>query len=354
MSVQERYIVLTEGNTHPTPAKLASALLRYRPETVCALIDSEQAGRDASGPMNCAAGVPIVASLKDGLIYRPDTLVLGTTPPGGVLPNAWRIIVLDAIRHGLNIMSGMHTLLCEDPDLVREAARHQVRLFDLRKSPDTLGVNQGRAGRTAVFRIHTVGSDCNCGKKVVALELDRELRRRGYSSRFVATGQSGIAVSGHGIAVDHVMSYYVSGAAEHLVLENAPGVDTLVLEGQGSILHPMYSGVTLGLLHGFMPQALVLCHQPDRTFMRGTSVAVPPLSTVIELYESLCRPLFTGRVVGIALNLMAYDDTDAERLIQEIQDRTGRFTTDVIRHGAGGLLDVISSYRESLDSKHKL
>lgn len=354
MSVQERYIVLTEGNTHPTPAKLASALLRYRPETVCALIDSEQAGRDASELMQCAAGVPIVASLNDGLKYHPDTLVLGTTPPGGVLPDAWRAIVLDAIRHGLDIMSGMHTLLSEDPDLAREAARHQVRLIDLRTPPDTLGVNQGRAGQTRVFRIHTVGSDCNCGKKVVAMELDRELRRRGYSSRFVATGQSGIAVSGRGIAVDHVISDYVSGAAEQLVLEHARDVDTIVLEGQGSILHPMYSGVTLSLLHGFMPQALVLCHQPDRTLMRGTSVPVPPLSTLIDLYESLSRPLFHTRVVGIALNLMAYDDADAERLIQEIQNRTGRLTTDVVRHGAGTLLDGILNYRDAMDSKHKL
>jgi len=347
-SMERRCLVLTQGQTHPTPAKLAAALLRYKPESVIALLDPENAGRDAFALLQVGKGIPIVASLKDALLLRPDTLVLGITPSGGQLPENWRQIILQAISAGLNIVSGLHSFLNDDPEFATAAQRYHVQLVDLRKPPDDLTVNTCRARHTKTLRIHTVGTDCNCGKKVTAIEIDRALRASGRNSVFVATGQSGILVSGRGIALDRVVADFVAGAAERLVLENTE-YDYLCLEGQGAIIHPLYSGVTLSMLHGFMPQALILCHQPDRTIMRGTpDIPVPPLEEMIRLYEQITAPVYPARVIGIALNLMAFPENVVSDMIHATEEKTGLPVTDVIRAGAGKLVDAILEFEKKL------
>jgi len=345
--MNQRYLILTEGQTHPTPAKLAAGLLRYRPEWVVALLDSTQAGRDTGELMNVGHGIPVVGSIEDALPLNPTALVIGITPAGGQLPQEWRSMILTAMQHGLDIISGMHTLLSEDEEFVSASKKYGVELVDLRKPPDSLTVNQCRAQKTPTFRIHTVGTDCNCGKKVTALEIERELRKRGRNATFIATGQTGILISGKGIAMDHVISDFVSGAAERLVLENAD-YDYLVIEGQGSIAHPLYSGVTLSMLHGFAPQALILCHQVDRKIMRGTKdTPVPSLRKMIDLYERVTEPVYLGRIVGISLNCATLSDKEAKREIERVEKQLSLPTTDVIRFGPDKLVDAILEFEKS-------
>ncbi len=351
--LHRRYIILTEGQTHPTPAKLAASVLRYRPEQVVALLDSTKAGGDAGEFMGCGQGVPIVAALDDGIRLGADALLLGITPAGGLVPQEWESLIESAIDRGLAVISGMHSLLCDRQDWVARAKASGAELIDLRLPPADIGVNGCRAVQHAGLRVHTVGSDCNCGKKVTALEIERELRRQGYSTEFLATGQSGIAISGRGIAMDHVIADYVAGAAERLVLENRDR-DILLIEGQGAITHPLYSGVTLSMLHGFAPHVLILCHQVNRRIMRGTvDTPVADLRDLISLYEQISAPVFPARVVGIALNTMGLSEEQARQALAEIRDRCDLAVTDVLRWGPAPLVDALRPWIESKKIKGK-
>ena len=340
-----KYLILTQGNTHPTPAKLASTVLRYRPESVVGLLDSDTAGQDARDLMRCQRSVPIVASLQEGLALSPNALLIGITPPGGRLPEEWNSLITDSIKAGLNIVSGMHEFLSDHAEYLSLASRHGVRLIDLRRSPDNLTVNKGAAAEALCFRVHTVGTDCNCGKKVTSLEICQLLKNRGQDCEFLATGQSGILISSKGIAMDHVVSDFVAGAAEMLVLENRKH-DILVMEGQGSLVHPMYSGVTLSMLHGFMPHALVLCHQLGRRIMRGTrSTPMPAIDKMIQLYEAVTEPVFPARVIALSINSMSVGVDEARDAIAAAEDRYQLPATDVIRFGAEKIVTALTDYR---------
>ncbi len=350
--MERRYLVLTQGQTHPTPAKLAATLLRYKPEWVVALLDTENAGRTADELMNVGKGVPIVGGITEALPLKPTALVIGITPPGGRLPDGWRSVILEAIRAGMDVIGGLHSFLNKDSEFMQAAQKHNVRLTDLRKPPDDLSVNQCRAGLTNTLRIHTVGSDCNCGKKVTAIELDWALRETGKKSAFIATGQSGILISGRGIALDRVISDFVAGAAERLALENKE-YDYLCIEGQGSITHPLYAGVTLSMLNGFMPQCLILCHQPDRTIMRGTpGIPVPDINKLIDLYERITEPVYKTKVIGIALNLMSYSDKEAAELAAKTEAETGLPATDAIRFGTEKLIKAVFAFESKMKQDH--
>ena len=192
------------------------------------------------------------------------------------------------MKAGLSLEAGLHTQLVDDPELRDAAERAGVELRDLRVAPKDLTVPQGPYSRPDSVRVvHSVGSDTAIGKKVVTLELDRAARERGLRSVYVPTGQTGVAIAGWGIAVDHVISDYVAGASERLVHEGAERGDLLFVEGQGALFHPAYSGVTLGLLHGSAPDVLILVHKPNATHNRNyPELAIPPLNELIEAYES--------------------------------------------------------------------
>jgi uncharacterized NAD-dependent epimerase/dehydratase family protein len=342
-----RLVILTEGQTHPTPAKMAAGVLRFRPQDVVALLDSQKAGMDAAALMGVGQGIPIISDLALAHNIGANTLLLGITPAGGQLPTAWRQTILQAITLGMDVISGMHTFLNDDLEFKNAAASAEANLFDLRRTPDDLTVSQCRSALTSTFRIHTVGTDCNCGKKVTAIYIHRELQRRGLSSEFIATGQTGVLISGKGMALDRVIGDFISGAAERLVLENQI-YDYLVIEGQGSLTHPLYAGVTLSMLYGFAPQALILCHQVDRSVMRGTpNTPVPSVQTMIDLYERITQPVYPARVLGIALNMMNItDDHAAREHVERTHKETGLPVTDVVRLGAANLVDAILQYQK--------
>jgi uncharacterized NAD-dependent epimerase/dehydratase family protein len=284
-----------------------------------------------------------VATVSDALCFNPTTAVVGVATQGGRFPPEWRELLKSSISKGLDVESGLHEFISDDPELVELAARHGVELRDLRKPPAELNVPTGENLRIPAQIALTVGSDCAIGKKTVALELDLEARRRGLASVFVPTGQTGIAIAGWGIAVDAVVSDFLAGAAEQLVVEGyRRGGELLFVEGQGSLTHPAYSGVTLGLIHGAAPHVFVLCHKAGATEIEGyPGHLLPSLPELIELHERIALSLRPARVACLALNTDGLDDESARGAIAAAAAETGLPAGDPVRFGAGPLLDAV-------------
>jgi uncharacterized NAD-dependent epimerase/dehydratase family protein len=341
MLENRRILLLTDGHLGVFSSKTAVSILRYRARDVVAILDRAAAGRDPAEIVGVGAGIPIVGSVEEALPYEPRSLLIGIAPPGGGLPEDWRGFLREAIERGLDILSGLHVMIADDPELGPLARARGVAIADVRRPPDAIPLGANLARTLPVTRVLTVGSDCNCGKMVAAIEIADELERRGRRARFLATGQTGILLSGYGIAVDRVISDFVAGAVEKLLLENQHH-EAVLIEGQGSLYHPAYSGVTLSLMHGSAPHALVLCHQATRrTLRRHDEVPIPPLSEIIDLHERIMAPLFPSKVVGIALNCVDLSDESARDAVDRAAAQTGLPATDVIRFGAGPLADVI-------------
>jgi uncharacterized NAD-dependent epimerase/dehydratase family protein len=332
------YLILAEGHSDdPHYGKTARGVIRYGPHPVVAVVDSMRPGTTLDG-------VPVVGSIEEGLALgeRPTTALVGVAVAGGRLPPEWRLIIRTCIEAGLDVESGMHEFLADDPEFAELAREHRVELRDLRKPPADLSVSTGANLEHDATVVLTVGSDCAIGKKTVAIELDREARRRGLRSVFVPTGQTGIMIAGWGIAVDAVVSDFLSGAAERLVVEGARRGDLLFVEGQGSINHPQFSGVTLGLYHGSAPHALVLCHMAGETEIEGCpGHAIPPLAELVELHERLALPARPARVAAVALNTRRLDEEAARRAIEEAREETGLVADDPVRFGPGRVLDAV-------------
>ena len=281
--------------------------------------------------------------MNDALCFDPTVAIVGVATAGGRFPPAWRELLGTCIAKGLDVESGLHEFISDDPELVELASRHGVELRDLRKPPEGLNVPTGANLEVDASIVLTVGSDCAIGKKTVAVELDLEARRRGLPSVFVPTGQTGIAIAGWGIAVDAVVADFLAGAAERLVVEGAErGGKLLFVEGQGSLVHPMYSGVTLGLVHGSAPHLFVLCHVPGSTEIEGCpGHPIPPLQELIELHERIALPRRRAKVACIALNTGRLDESAAQGAISCTEAETGLPADDPVRFGSGKLLDSI-------------
>ena len=343
--MSERLAIFAEGLFAGHHGKTAHGVIRYGTREVVAVIDSTQAGRTAVEVVPFSRrDVPIVATLREAIDLGANALLMGVAPTGGKLDPAWRAVLLEAIGAGLHVEAGLHTQLHEDPQLRRAATRAGVALRDLRAAPPDLTVPQGPNSRPGSVRVvHSVGSDTVIGKKVVTLELDRAARERGLRSVYVPTGQTGVAIAGWGLAVDHVISDYVAGAGERLVHEGAERGDLLFVEGQGALFHPAYSGVTLGLLHGSAPDLLVLVHKAGASALRNyPDLPIPPLAELVAAYEGVARHVRPARVAAIALNTADLDtDEDAREAIAAAQAETGLVADDVVRFGPERVLDAV-------------
>jgi D-glutamate N-acetyltransferase len=334
----KRYLILAEGRSaDPHYGKTARGIVRYAPTPTVAILDSTRTGESEQG-------IPVVGTVEEALAFGPTTAVVGVATQGGRFPPAWRELLRRCIAAGLDVESGLHEFVSDDPELSELARRQRVELRDLRKAPPDLSVPTGANLEVDATIVLTVGSDCAIGKKTVALELDLEARRRGLESVFVPTGQTGIAIAGWGIAVDAVVADFLAGAAERLVVEGAArGGKLLFIEGQGSIVHPMYSGVTLGLLHGAAPHALVLCHLAGATEIEGCpGHPILALGELVELYERVSLPRRPAKVACIALNTAPIEaDDDARAAAAAVEQETGLPADDPVRFGAGRLLDSV-------------
>jgi len=350
------FTILAEGAFGVETAKTASAAIRYARERVRSVIDTQYAGQTVGDTIGFGGGIPVVATLEHALALgpRPDVLLIGIAPQGGALPDVWRPTLTQALETGLDIWAGLHTFLSDDDELSACARSNGRELRDLRKPPDDLGVGTGRARSTAAMRLLTVGTDCNTGKMTTALELMRGLEGRGLATGFAASGQTGILLTGSGIAVDAVVSDFVSGAAERITIEAAEGRDIVLVEGQGSLMHPGYSGVTLGLLHGSIPHAMILTWMPSRATIYGGNhewVDLPDLDVVVRRYEDALAwvcPEIEGTVIGVSLATWDIGEREARDAVAHAETVTGLPATDPIRFGIEPLADAVQSRYESL------
>jgi uncharacterized NAD-dependent epimerase/dehydratase family protein len=332
-----RYLILAEGKSADSHfGKTARGVMRYAPEKVVALLDSERAGETEEG-------FPIVGTVEEALAFTPTTALIGVATQGGRLPPGYRDLVKSAIENGLDAENGLHEFLTEDAELVELARKHDVELRDLRKPPADLNVPTGANLEVPGTIVLAVGSDCAIGKMTVAIELDREARRRGIKSEFVPTGQTGIAIAGWGISVDAVVADFIAGAAERLVVEaSRRGGELILVEGQGSLLHPQYSGVTLGLFHGSAPHKLVLCHMAGERYVdEDERFPIPPLSELVELHERMSLLARPAKVVCIALNTRNLSEDEAREAVRLAEQETGLPTSDAVRFGAEPLVDAL-------------
>jgi uncharacterized NAD-dependent epimerase/dehydratase family protein len=345
MSRDRRFLILAEGSFGPLSSKTANACIRYVPEQVVAVLDSARVGSTAQQLLGFGGDIPVVGHFADGMRYAPNALLIGIAPAGGQFPAEWRPLVIDALRAGLDVWSGLHTMLGDDPEFAVRAAESGARIRDLRRAPPHLDVASGRVREVNATVVLTVGADCNIGKMTTQLQVQAAVRARGHRVAFAATGQTGILIEGRGIAVDAVIADFIAGAAESLTLEAAHHADIVLVEGQGSLIHPAYSGVTLGLMHGALPQAMVLCTQPSRTAInRNPWVPIPPLKALIELYETTMVGLRPAPVIAVALNTFDLNEAEARAAIARAEDETGRPATDPVRFDPAPIADAISAF----------
>lgn len=347
--MKRRMVLLTGGVTNPGTAKTAVNLLRYKPEEVAAVLDPVNAGKTAQELFGLGGGIPVVRSLEEA----PDAnmVTIGIAPAGGKLSPELQAAILAGIARGMNVLSGLHQFISDDPELAAAARRHGVALIDVRKNNER-DVAHRREINERCLRIHTVGHDCNVGKMVVSLELALALNRAGHDAKFVATGQTGIMIEGDGCPVDAVVVDFINGAAEKLVLANQHH-SILLVEGQGSIVHPRYSAVTLGLLHGCIPDGLILCYEMGRETVYGMdAVKLPSLGKFRELYETMANVMHPCRVIGFGINGRKFSDTEVAREKERVESEFGLPACDILRQGPEALVGAVLARGREIGKIH--
>jgi len=352
-----RFLIVADGDFAPMTSKTANSVIRYLPDRTVGVLDRQQAGKTVQDVLGFGGAMPIVGSMREGLALGPTAVLVGIAPQGGRMPAEWRAWLAEALDHGCDLWSGLHTFLGDDPLLAEKARAHGRKIFDLRRPPADLPIASGAAKTVDPLVVLTVGTDCNVGKMTAQLQLTKQLNARGVRTRFVATGQTGIMIEGWGIAVDAVVADFIAGAAERLVLEGAKDADVILVEGQGSINHPGYSGVTLGLLHGSCPDALILCHQSTREYIgdyrRAAWLRIPPLTEYIKLYETIGSAVHPTKVIGISLNTYDMTEAEARQACEAAARETGLPATDPVRFDSTPLVDAVVNARARHDKARR-
>ena len=336
--------ILAEGLFARKTAKTAIGVLRYAPYEVVAIVDSVTAGQDTFAILGVGKGVPIVATVEEARRLGAEALLIGTAAPGGQIADEYRPHLARALESGLAVWNGLHERVLSDPKLAAAAQRGNATVRELREPPPELPIGGHRSRREDAVVVLTVGTDAAVGKMTASLEIVAALRRMGKRTAFVATGQTGIAIAGEGISVDAVVADFIAGAAEQMVCAAAESADYVIVEGQGSLTHPGFSGVTLGLLHGTAPDLMVLCHDANRTVVKGFEAEGLPVRGVREcvaIYEaaaSWSRPpgARAARVVGVAVNTFGSSPAEASAFIQRAAQETSLPSADPVREGEAG------------------
>ena len=332
MQISPPYLMFLGDVPDRLAAKTAYGIVDWRREWCLGQLRLPGCGADLGIP-----DTSVAAAAKDGA----KTMIVGIVNAGGIMNEAWIPSIVAALESGMDVASGLHVRLGKEPRISEAAAANGRTLFDVRHSDQLFATGKGT--KRPGLRLLTVGTDCSVGKKYTALALEREMRARGYDADFRATGQTGVFISGRGVAIDAVVADFISGAVEWISPAAAEGHWDLV-EGQGSLFHPSFSGVTMGLLHGAQPDAFVVCHEPTRTRMRGVQHPLPSIAQVIDLTVScgrLTNPAI--RPVGIAVNTSALSDEDAKALLAELSAEHGLPASDPIRHGVVGIVDRLDA-----------
>jgi uncharacterized NAD-dependent epimerase/dehydratase family protein len=333
-------------------SKIAASFLRYRSDRCVALIDSTKAGQTVQDVIGYGGAIPIVKDVSEALRFEPEVLIVGKGLHSAELPEGWKAPLLAAMQHGLHVINCIHYRLTDNADFARCARENRITIWET-KDPPPLQLNKARVLELNSFIIHTCGSDSNIGKKTAGLEIFREATRRGIKSGFAATGQTGMMISGHGIAIDGVPGDFIAGAVEKVVMDAALGNDWVVLEGQGSLNHIGASGIALALLHGGLPHALVFCHRLglERTKVWNTRIiSIPELIRLNEELTVFERP---AKVVAISVNGAGLSELEFRKEVKKLEEQTGLVVVDPCRQGAGRLVDALIDYERRIDHQRR-
>jgi len=323
----------------PDRAKTAVGVLRYADDETVAVLDRERAGERVREHVPDIPDAPIVASMDDA--PECDALLIGIAPIGGGFDESWRPDVRAAIERGCDVIAGLHYVLAEDDEFAALADDHGVSLRDVRQPPDDLTVAEGTAGEVDARVVLTVGTDCSSGKMTSSFELRDAARDRGLDAAVVPTGQTGIMITGWGIAIDRVIADFAAGATERIV-QQAGDHDVVFVEGQGALVHPAYSGVTTSILHGSQPDSLVLCHNAgNETFGGYDDFALPSPAEYVALYESMAAPISPATVDAGMLNTADLDPDEAEAAVADYAEAIDAPATDPVRYDAADVLDAL-------------
>ena len=331
MHIKPPYLLFLGDARDALAAKVALGVKQWRPENCL--------GQLSLPGCNADAGLPEM-TVAEARAAGAETLMVGVANRGGVIGESWITVLQEALEQGMDLAAGLHNRVADVPVLAETAAARGRSLFDVRFPTQKFEVGNGR--KRSGKRILSVGTDCSCGKMYTALALEKELRSRGMAADFRATGQTGILIDGEGIAIDAVVSDFISGAVEVLTPDADPDHWDCV-EGQGSLFHASYAGVTMGLIHGAQPDALVLCHEPTRRHMRGLpDYPLPELEVCMETNLSAARLTNpAAKFVGAAINTSALDDAAAESCLAETEQRLGLPCVDPVRTGVARIADVL-------------
>ncbi len=343
LALNQRVVVLLHGGICGDSGKTGLSLLRYSEAPIVAAIDRDCAGKSLTELTGIKRDVPIVSSLADSLQYKPQVLAIGIAPKGGALPDDYWREIKEALAAGMSLVNGLHTPLATIPELKKQLQPGQL-IWDVRKEPANLDIASGAARNLSCRRVLTVGTDMAAGKMSTSLELHWASRLRGMRSKFLATGQTGLMLEGDGVALDAVRVDFAAGAVEQMVLRFGDNYDILHIEGQGSLLHPG-STATLPLLRGSQATHMILVHRFGQTHVLDR-FPIPPLSEVIELYETIAGAAGAFKkvvVAGIALNTAPLEESAAKSAIAQVEQETGRPCIDPVRFGASKLLDAVMS-----------
>lgn len=329
--IQTPYLLFLGDAADPLAAKVAQGIKDWRPDFAL--------GQLRMDGCNADMGLPDM-TLAEAKAAGVKTVVIGVANRGGVISQAWKKILVAALEEGFDLASGLHNLLRDEPDLAAVAQATGRTLHDVRVPTVDYPIANGKKRKGK--RMLAVGTDCSIGKMYTALCMDKEMRARGLKSSFRATGQTGILITGDGVPLDAVIADFMAGAVEWLTPDNDADHWDLI-EGQGSLFHVSYSGVTLALIHGGQPDALVICHEPTRKHMRGLpDYTLPSIEAVRDMALALARVANPACVaVGVSINTQAMSEAEAKAYLADVEQRTGLPATDPFRFGAGKLVDAM-------------
>ena len=337
---KKRFVVLCHDAFNYIKNKTGNMLIRYRPDEVVAVIDREKVGSNCEEEVGVGGDTPVLANFNASLHLKPDTLVIGNATQGGFISEEYRQEIINAINAGCDVISGMHQFLNDDDDLRSRAEERGVQLIDLRMPPSPPHFPTGSWQNRKIPVLLIVGTDCDTGKMTTAWELSKRLKDRGRKIEFIGTGQTGILLSGSGVPIDAVKADFMAGEIEYLIDNVQNDTELIIVEGQGALTNQFYAGVTLGLMHGAMPDYMLMTHDPTRD-LDVTDFPMTTMKHVMDLHINLMKSFKQSKFIGINLLTFAFDDQKALKIIEDSQKEFAMEATDLIRFGDKGLLDAI-------------
>ena len=340
MSQKKKIVILSHGAFNYIKNKTGNMLIRYRTDEVIALLDRTKSGMTANDELGYGGNIPVLDNFDACIDLEPDTLVIGNASQGGFISDDYRAEVIKAIEFGCDIISGMHHFINDDVEFVQLAEKHNVSLFDLRRPPDPPNFPKGSWHKRKIPVLLIVGTDCDTGKMTTAWEVSERLRSRGRKVEFIGTGQTGILLSGAGVPIDAVKADFMAGEIEHLIDKVSEDTELIIVEGQGALTNQYYAGVTLGLLHGAMPDYMLMTHDPARD-LDVTDYPMATMRLVMDMHLDLMSNFKKSKFIGINLLTFKLSDENAKKEIDKVKEEYSMATTDLIRYGSNELIETI-------------